>query len=175
MKTIYDFPPCRPHEMENGDFISLATASLYFLQRQNSIYGQSLLATETQPVQAARPFSLPLPSDQIGQTYPPESCFSTKCVSWLSTNRLPWKYSSTRPICRSGRSSWKVRPVPPTNEGIRLVNPHDRYLPSEGTHHPVRHSNLAPEHNQARTRLPQHAYCRLESQYPHLRNSQASS
>jgi hypothetical protein len=44
MKTVYDFPPCRPHELETGDFISLEVASRFFTTKgSGSLINQSRL------------------------------------------------------------------------------------------------------------------------------------
>jgi hypothetical protein len=49
MKTVYDFSPCRPHKLESGEFISLSTASLFFLQRSGSSYGLPILSAARNP------------------------------------------------------------------------------------------------------------------------------
>jgi hypothetical protein len=44
MKTVYDFPPCRPRELQTGDFISLEVASRFFtIKGAGSLIGQSRL------------------------------------------------------------------------------------------------------------------------------------
>lgn len=42
MPNIYDFPPCRPHELENGTFISLESAARFFtVKRPHSLLNES--------------------------------------------------------------------------------------------------------------------------------------
>lgn len=54
MKTMYNFPLCRPRDLENGDFISLSTASMHLFQRPAAVEGQarpvwSLAAPDSAP------------------------------------------------------------------------------------------------------------------------------
>jgi hypothetical protein len=50
MKTVYNFPPCRPHDLQVGAFISLDAASRFFTtKRSASLLGQAQTMSASSP------------------------------------------------------------------------------------------------------------------------------
>jgi len=39
MQNVYDFPACRPHELQGGDFFPLNSASRFFIKDSGSLLG----------------------------------------------------------------------------------------------------------------------------------------
>jgi hypothetical protein len=94
MVSVYDFPPCRPHHLQSGSFISLSNASRFFATRSAPLVGQrsSIFASLLIPPRGRTPgafssVSTLVPSSNLNRS--PSDTFSVRSDrSTMSTGRV---------------------------------------------------------------------------------------
>jgi uncharacterized protein YegL len=103
MQTIFDFPPCRKHQLEEGNFVSLAAGGRFFatrscpLSRQQSrtpLLGSRRVSQRVRPSSMVSPFTLSPPRPVSFDNSPAEASDRLSTLSDRSTQSVGRVYLS---------------------------------------------------------------------------------